>query len=415
MFGRVASGLLLAFVLGVPSISVAQEKTIHADYDEGWKAYNRGDYRTAQAKLQAAVDAAKTLGPDSEILASCQHALAGAHYMQGHYSLAEQAEANALAIYEKVTGKDSTETARCTSSLANIHYVQGRYDEAAKLYALAVTAIEAKAGKESPNLVATLGGMADLAYMQAKYADAKVLYERIVSILVKEKAVEARYPMDLAHAYSGLASVALANGQDGEAETSYKKALAIYEGVAGDKEHPHPASSRVLAGLGAVAYRRAQKAAQTEQAAPLAEAGNLYRRALAMEESTLGTESPELVETLAGLGNSLYLGAKYDEAEVLYKRALDLEEKGHGKDNPGSIPLLVSLADIHMAKGEPTEAEPIYQRAVSIAEKAKGVPRETIAVTLDRLATLLRATNREADASVVEERAKAVRAKSDVK
>src|SRR5688572_4592952 len=65
----------------------------------------------------------------------------------------------------------------------------------------------------------------------------------------------------------------------------------------------------------------------------LAEAETHYRKVVAIGETILGTTQAGLAIELRNLGHFLYETNKYDEAEALYRRALAIDEANLGPDH----------------------------------------------------------------------------------
>jgi len=60
---------------------------------------------------------------------------------------------------------------------------------------------------------------------------------------------------------------------------------------------------------------------------------------------------------------------RLSEAEPLYKRALAIDEKSLGKDHPTVAIRLNNLAQLYQATNRLSEAEPLYKRALAIVLK----------------------------------------------
>ena len=65
---------------------------------------------------------------------------------------------------------------------------------------------------------------------------------------------------------------------------------------------------------------------------------------------------------------------RHAEAGPLYRRALAIQEKAIGSEHVEVAISLDNLATVYRAQGRYTEAEPLYQRALSILEDLRGVP-----------------------------------------
>lgn len=125
-----------------------------------------------------------------------------------------------------------------------------------------------------------------------------------------------------------------------------------------------------------VLLRKEGKYAQAEQ---------LYRRALNIQQLKLPPDDPALVSTFNNLGALLNFEAKYGEAEPLLRRALAIDEENQGPDDPGVARILTNLASLLHNKGDMAHAEPLFRRALSIDEKTLGPNHPEVAIDLNNL------------------------------
>jgi tetratricopeptide (TPR) repeat protein len=98
----------------------------------------------------------------------------------------------------------------------------------------------------------------------------------------------------------------------------------------------------------------------------LSEAEPLYRRALAIDESSYGPDHPNVAIRLNNLAGLLQDTNRLSEAEPLFRRALAIAEKSYGPDHPEVATDLNNLAGLLRATNRLREAEPLYQRALGI-------------------------------------------------
>jgi hypothetical protein len=80
------------------------------------------------------------------------------------------------------------------------------------------------------------------------------------------------------------------------------------------------------------------------------------------------------------------------------RRALAIDERSLGPDHPTVAIRLGSLAWLLKATNRVAEAEPLMRRALAIDERSLGPDHPTVARDLNNLALLLKATNRVAEA-----------------
>jgi tetratricopeptide (TPR) repeat protein len=136
------------------------------------------------------------------------------------------------------------------------------------------------------------------------------------------------------------------------------------------------------------------------------------RRALAIDEESLGPVHPNVALRLNNLADLLQDTYRLAEAEPLMRRALTIDEKSLGLEHPNVARDLNNLADLLRATNRFAEAEPLMRRALSIIENAMGPEHPNVAICLDSLANLLFATNRLAEAEPLMRRALAIDEKS---
>jgi tetratricopeptide (TPR) repeat protein len=183
-----------------------------------------------------------------------------------------------------------------------------------------------------------------------------------------------------------------------EAEPLMRRALDINERSVGPD---HPNVARDLNNL-----------AQVLQATNrLVEAEPLMRRALAIDERSGGPDHPNVATDLSNLAQLLQATDRLTEAEPLLRRALAIDERGFGPDHPKVAIRLNNLAQLLQATNRLAEAEPLMQQALAIDERV-GSDHPKVAIRLSNLAQLLQATNRLAEAEPLMRRALAISERS---
>jgi len=144
----------------------------------------------------------------------------------------------------------------------------------------------------------------------------------------------------------------------------------------------------------------------------LASAEPVYRRALAIDEKTLGPDHPHVARDLNNLAELLRARGDYTAAEPLYRRALAINEKAFGPDHPDVAADLNNLAGLLQVRGDLAATEPLYRRALAINEKALGPDHPLVAADLNNLAALLRDKGDLATAEPLYRRALAINEKA---
>ena len=194
---------------------------------------------------------------------------------------------------------------------------------------------------------------------------------------------------------SGLGLVLKIKGAWQEAEPLMRRALAIDERSLG-AENP------------TVAIRLNNLAQLLQDTNRLAEAEPLMRRALAIDEGAFGAEHPEVAIRLNNLAQLLQDTNRLAEAEPLMRRALAIDEGALGVEHPRVAIRLNNLAALFKATNRLVEAEPLMRRALAIDEEAFGAEHPSVAIRLNNLAALLPETDRLVEAEPLMRRALAI-------
>ncbi|XP_035299800.1 nephrocystin-3 isoform X3 [Cricetulus griseus] len=222
------------------------------------------------------------------------------------------------------------------------------------------------------------------------------------SLEIRETALDPDHPR-VAQSLHQLASVYVQWKKFADAEQLYKQALEISENAYGAD---HPQAARELEAL-ATLYHKQNKYEQAEhfrkksviiRQQATRRKGSLYgfallrRRALQLEELTLGKDKPENARTLNELGVLYYLQNNLETAEQFLKRSLEMRERVLGPDHPDCAQSLNNLAALCNEKKQYEKAEELYERALDIRRRALAPDHPSLAYTVKHLAILYKKT-----------------------
>jgi len=115
---------------------------------------------------------------------------------------------------------------------------------------------------------------------------------------------------------------------------------------------------------------------------------NMAKRALALRETALGNEHPDVAASLQTLGTLYYGAGRYDLSESADQRALTICEKVLGPDHPDTGKALTNLGRLYVHTGAHSKAAPLLQRALAISEKSLGEEHINTSKALVALANL---------------------------
>lgn len=213
------------------------------------------------------------------------------------------------------------------------------------------------------------------------------------AVAVHAEAAGIAYPT--AWLLNRIAVLFLEKAQYAEAEPLMVKALAVNESYLGADDPEVAIDINNLAQLLQTTNR-------------LSEAEPLMRRALAIDEASFGTDHPRVAIRLNNLAGLLQTIDRLAEAERLMRRALAIDEASFGTDHPTVAIRLSNLAGLLQATDRLAEAEPLMRRTLAIDEARFGADHPTVGLRLNNLAQLLMAANRLAEAEPLMRRALAI-------
>ena len=270
-----------------------------------------------------------------------------------------------------------------------------RLVEAELIYRRALAIDEKSLGPDHPAVCSVLNNLAGLLQHTNRLSEAEPLYRRALAIGEENLGPD---HLEIATRLNNLASCC-------NTPTGSRSRAALSAGAGDRREEPWSRSSHVATRLNNLALLL--KATNR-----LSEAEPLYRRALAIDEKSLGPDHPHVATDLNNLALLLRDTSRLSEAEPLLQRALAIDEKSLGPDHPDVATSLNNLAKVLQDTNRLHEAEPLYRRALAIQEKSLGPDHPDIATSLDNLAGLLQNTDRLHEAGPLYRRALAIDEKS---
>ena len=119
------------------------------------------------------------------------------------------------------------------------------------------------------------------------------------------------------------------------------------------------------------------------------EAAHLCKRALALDESTLGSEHPSVARDVYDIGQILHAQGDFDGALAYIQRALEIGEKVYGPVHPNVAIRANDIGQILYAQGHLDRAHEYAQRALEIDEKVYGPEHPNVAIRANNLGQIL--------------------------
>jgi len=319
-----------------------------------------------------------TLGPDHKDLATSLTNLAGYQAARGDHDAAEATLLRSLQITAKQVGEDHPDLGTPLNNLANLYVGAGRLDQAEALY-LRAQDLRRRAGYAlSPE---TFVNLAEIARRQGRHADQYDYLGKAIDVVNRTLGVDRRAAAPQLVTYHRAQAHALRQLDDRTgALKTLRAALAIGERGGVDAV----SQAATLTSLGVELWA----------AGEVGEAETVYRRGIALLERADNPEPGRLVELLVLLGSLLVMTGRAREALPVLERAHALATDTLGPDHELTGSPLVWLGYASLALGDAAEAERYLIGSFGQADQAPHVSASRATVALHGLRRLYRTLER---------------------
>lgn len=291
------------------------------------------------------------------------------HFLMGDVLRAQEAWSYALDLAERTLGSEHPFVPELMRRLATAASALGELAEARQLRERALVLSD---GRFAPCDPARVGYLIDLAVSReydGEYGGARSLLRRALSerdecaaTAASDRAVDAQ-----ATIVFNDAGLAQKMGDMAEAEQLFSRALSLWQSNLGDR---HPYVALALDSLATVA------AAQGEWARARA----LYDRALAIREETLGGNHPQVAATLADLARTLADLGDLSGARRLLERALTIYRTAGSRDVPDHLAQALQLRGaLEMRQGDLARSRASLAEALAERERLFGARHPLVA------------------------------------
>jgi tetratricopeptide (TPR) repeat protein/transcriptional regulator with XRE-family HTH domain len=240
---------------------------------------------------------------------------------RGDYRSARAHLERALDLQQEVAGADHPDTAKRLNDLARVLVAQGNAAAARSCLERALATIERDLGPDHPHTATTLDDLAHALHAQGDPVAARPLSER--ALRIRERELGSDHP-DTASSLDNLAQLLHARGELAPARAHLERALAIVEGKLGAE---HPRTATVLHRLAAVLH---------DQGEPV-DALRVLERAVRVRERVLGREHPETAWSLRLLATLRRDRGELEAARHLSERALVTLDRALGPQHPHTV------------------------------------------------------------------------------
>ncbi len=370
----------------------------HARDQRARLAYYRCAIFDLQARLEDATRACDesitawtgSRGEDAPEVADVLVVAARVAFKSAKRDLAENAIARALAIREATLGPDHPAIMEALFAQGQFAIGAGKLDVAQAAFERGMQIGRASLGEDSMPMASLYSQMASLLDRRGDFTAALASIER--SSAIRARVGGDDHP-EMVFNHIQTARILESLERDADAEARYRQAYSIiHKRLDGN----HPSLTALLQDLGRLHARMGKPtearaeleealrvakaseepiaiAAATTALAELFHLGNapaqalpLYLEALAMYETLLGRDHPQLVATLHNLGLA-YLDLKRPrEAVAPLARAVALEETVTGPASALLLPILEGLGDAQLGENDRASARATWERAIAL-------------------------------------------------
>ncbi len=261
---------------------------------------DRGQYDQAIQVLDAVVKLQSDGSAQNADLATSLSSLADAHYLDGHYKIADSLYRRVLEMHRQIYGDRHPLVADDYGNLAGVQQDLGYYTESEKFNRQALEINEAYYGKDNPRVATSFNTLGRSLEFQNRFDEAKDLFQQALAI--RERIYGPVHP-SVAASLNELGAVALQRDQYKEAEASFLRIGDIYREIYGDHHYLIALAQSNLASV----YMAEKDYARAEP---------LYRDAIRRYSEALSPDHLNVGIARIKLGRTLLREKRFSEAVV---------------------------------------------------------------------------------------------------
>uniref|UniRef100_A0A4W6CXJ0 Nephrocystin-3 n=1 Tax=Lates calcarifer TaxID=8187 RepID=A0A4W6CXJ0_LATCA len=308
---------------------------------------------------------------------------------------------DSLKHYEK-----SCESEDSMTKLANLYETLGRFLKDLGLPSQAVAPLqrsleirETALDPDHPSVARSLHQLAGVYVQWKKYGNAEQLYKQALEI--SENAYGAEHA-SVARELESLAMLYQKQNKYEQAEKLRKRSVKIRQKTARQKGHMY---GFTLLRRRALQLEELTLGKDSADCADVTAAKVFLTRSLEMRQRVLGPDHPDCAQSLNNLAALHTERREYETAEDMYERALDIRKKALSPDHPSLAYTLKHLAMLYKRRGKLEKAVPLYELSLEIREKSFGPKHPSVATALVNLAVIYCQLKKHSDALPLYERA----------
>lgn len=422
--------LRVSFLASLCLFAIASSSlALNADWRQyqslGEQAYSDGRLGQAEQLFQQAVQSAESSRSSNKDLSSCLNGLAGVYCEQARPDEAIQLYKRSLRLLQHSYGNSSPDLVVTLLALGSVYESQGDHPSAMKFYNRVFAINKATFGVDHLEVAKSLRRIAIVQTKQNKDVDAEASFKQALAILERH----ADGQTERLNCLEDYARLLRKQDRIAEAE-QVERQMQLLNSKNLPEVNPSPALAQsswkaqmnLISTAGKLiqknesesVLRKVQESTATNtqlsnnystlanvyyQQGRYQEAEPLYKKMIAIDETTLGADHPGLADDLNNLALLNIAQQRYTDAEPLLKRALSIYQKAYGPDNLLAVKCQANLASVYEHLNNNTQAESLYKSALSVSQSSLGPNDAETAQLLNDLAFLAFKQGRYNDAS----------------
>lgn len=394
-----AFAFVAALTLSAPGAAFAQDPgliaRIQTSVSNGQRLVNAGRPEAAEPLFRSAAEAAVTLwGEGSPDAGALTYLWAQSVDLQPNRAAeAERLYRLCIARFEAwgdLMYEHPQAVLAVADLAANLHG-QGKYQEALAMHDRAVFMTRQFSG-EGEALNSVMSNRAVTLRTLGRFDEADAAYRLVLAS--REATLDPDDPA-LGLTWQNIGVNLMQMDRKPEAEAAFRRAVTIRETSLGADD---PLTAQSVYSLGSV----------LGQLGRLDAARSMLERSIAVFQP--GRDDDDLGVALGTLSGILLAQGDLAGAEAAQRRAIAVQEASIGPDHPETATGRIGLGDILLMQGRAAEAEPELRRGIAALESAIGADNPDLAEPLFLLAVAIGETGKREDAIAVFRRAQAVTA-----
>jgi len=334
-------------------IDLAKQPEVEAElrYTLGEVYWQLGDLANAEAMHRAALSIRTNVfgNKDSQVAQSMRR-LSHVLWRRGRLNEADKMARAGVAMQRELFGSANLELAGSLQDFAAILNTENHLDEAATVLRESLATKKALLGHDNLEVADVLDDLAAVLLRQGKAAESGTLTREGLAIRTKLLGLDS--PLVIIQSLKIHASELDSQGKLSAEEASLNELVAAQRKLLGSQ---HPDLAQSLNRL-ALVLRKDGKLAESESA---------RRQALIMQRTLLGDENDEVSSTLFSLGSVLVNEKKLAEAEDVYRETLRIRNKIFGEGSARAANSLVSLVGVLEQEGKLDELKSLSMEAAN--------------------------------------------------